>query len=159
MKNCKELFLEDIIEISLHPVAGCQFPIPAALPGIMSMANCVLSAPTLQLGEGENMLSAVQGSMSAKCTGVQQGNGVVYNINITAQVEDNVDEIRRIYNNLCQDGDYFIVLRKADDTLHLCYTLTNTFDFQSPVTIQGTASRQLSIALKAMSEFIPITLK
>ena len=158
MDNCKEIFLEEIVGIDVHPVKDCTFPIPCNIPNITSMSGCILSEATLRLGHEDGMVPAVEGSMTAKCTPARQAPGVVSTIEVSANVEEDTDIIRDLYNKVCL-SDHYVVLHLRDGGLRLCYTLPNTWSFQSPVQIQGGQTRSVSISLKAMSEFIPITLK
>lgn len=153
MEKCNELFLDDIVEIDIHPVAGCVFPIPYSVQGITSMSNCTLSDPVLRIGQGEGMVPAVEGSMTAKCTINRQAQGMLAAIDISANVEEDTEIIRSLYNKIIRK-DYYAVLHRRDGRRSLCYTLPNTFSFQSPVNVQGAETRSLSISMKACSEFI-----
>lgn len=155
MDNCKELFLDDIVEISVHPVNGCSFPIPFAVQGIQQMSGCTLSAPVLHIGMEEGMTEPVLGSMTAKCSPDFQPNGTVFTFDITATIEGEADAVRNAYINI-GNNDHYVCLRKRDGSLLLCYTLPGSFAMKCPVTINGTQSRQISITTQALSEFVVI---
>lgn len=157
MENCKELFLEDIAKISIHPVAGCQFPIPSFVQGVSEMKNCTLSTPVLTFGQSESMIIPVEGSMSAKCTQDIRNAGILCTFDIAANIENDTKIVRNTYNSIA-NTDHYVSIRTLDGNLYLCYTLPNTFRFNAPVTIKGTKTRQINISLKAYSEFIPITI-
>lgn len=155
MDNCKELFLSDIISISVHPVRGCQFPIPFSVQRILSMNNCVLSQPVFEIGNEEEMLLPVEGSLSAKCTSQLQPSGLVCVFDIAATLEEDSAIIRENLPLLI-NNDHYVCIRTRDSSTFLCYTLPGSFSFSAPSTLQ---SRQIEITLKANSEFIPITLR
>lgn len=157
MEKCKELFIDDIVGITVHTVSGCRFPIPNIVQGITSMSNCVLSTPVLAIGNGDSMISPVDGSMTAKCSQDIQATGMVFNIEVSVNIEDDVETLREAYINI-GNNDHFVCLQKNDGSLYLCYTLPNTFSFKAPSTIKGSQTAALSFTLKAYSEFISISI-
>ena len=69
---------------------------------------------------------------------------------------ENVVEAYRIM----RDKEYLVVLRKTDGSLHLCYTLPNTFGMSSNTdNSQAELARTFTATTQALSEPIPITLK
>lgn len=56
-------------------------------------------------------------------------------------------------------NDYYIVLRKQDDGLYLCYTLPSTFAITDSKTTQNDVETcSVTATCKAMSEYIPISI-
>ena len=86
----------------------------------------------------------------------KNGNGNIYSFDISANITNG-------YNNVCeanksiQGKEFYVVLKKADGTDVLCYTLPGTFTFNSPAskTTSG-IQRTVQIGLKSLSEFIPL---
>ena len=86
----------------------------------------------------------------------KNGSGNIYSFDISANITNG-------YNNVCeanksiQGNEFYVVLKKADGTDVLCYTLPGTFTFNSPAskTTSG-IQRTVQIGLKSLSEFIPL---
>lgn len=155
MDNCKELFLDDIVKISIHPVAGCRFPIPFSVPAITSMTG-TLSTPVLEIGYGVNEITAVEESISAQCSTPTSPNRNMCDIEITASIEGNDDSFADLYIKI-GNKDHHVCLHKSDGTRYLCYSLPHTFQYNAPISFQSGESRQLSLTMKSNSEFIKLT--
>ncbi len=153
--NCREIFLDGVTDIYLHPVKSSVLPVPFCVKQILELANCKFGDPVLHVAtSGENYIMA--DSITAKLTMAKNGNGNIYSFDISANITNG-------YNNVCeanksiQGNEFFVVLKKADGTDVLCYTLPGTFTFNSPATktISG-VQRTVQISLKSLSEFIPL---
>ena len=154
--NCREIFLDGVTDIYLHPVKGSELPVPFCVAHILELKNCKFGDPVLHVAtSGEDYVMA--DSITAKLTMEKNGNGNIYSFAISANITNG-------YNNVCeanksiQGNEFYVVLKKADGTDVLCYTLPGTFTFNSPEskTISG-VQRTIQIGLKSLSEFIPLT--
>ena len=154
--NCREIFLDGVTDIYLHPVKGSELPVPFCVAHILELKNCKFGDPVLHVAtSGEDYVMA--DSITAKLTMEKNGNGNIYSFDISANITNG-------YNNVCeanksiQGNEFYVVLKKADGTDVLCYTLPGTFTFNSPEskTISG-VQRTIQISLKSLSEFIPLT--
>ena len=154
--NCREIFLDGVTDIYLHPVKGSELPVPFCVAHILELKNCKFGDPVLHVAtSGEDYVMA--DSITAKLTMEKNGNGNIYSFDISANITNG-------YNNVCeanksiQGNEFYVVLKKADGTDVLCYTLPGTFIFNSSVTktISG-VQRTIQIGLKSLSEFIPLT--
>ena len=154
--NCREIFLDGVTDIYLHPVKGSELPVPFCVAHILELKNCKFGDPVLHVAtSGEDYVMA--DAITAKLTMEKNGNGNIYSFDISANITNG-------YNNVCeanksiQGNEFYVVLKKADGTDVLCYTLPGTFTFNSPEskTISG-VQRTIQIGLKSLSEFIPLT--
>ena len=154
--NCREIFLDGVTDIYLHPVKGSVLSVPFCVKHILVLANCKFGDPVLHVAtSGEDYVMA--DSITAKLTMEKNGNGNIYSFDISANITNG-------YNNVCeanksiQGNEFYVVLKKYDGTDVLCYTLPGTFTFNSPEskTISG-VQRTIQIGLKSLSEFIPLT--
>ena len=154
--NCREIFLDGVTDIYLHPVKGSELPVPFCVAHILELKNCKFGDPVLHVAtSGEDYVMA--DSITAKLTMEKNGNGNIYSFDISANITNG-------YNNVCeanksiQGNEFYVVLKKYDGTDVLCYTLPGTFTFNSPEskTISG-VQRTIQIGLKSLSEFIPLT--
>lgn len=153
--NCREIFLDGVTDIYLHPVKGSELPVPFCVAHILELKNYKFGDPVLHVAtSGEDYVMA--DAITAKLTMEKNGNGNIYSFDISANITNG-------YNNVCeanksiQGNEFYVVLKKADGTDVLCYTLPGTFIFNSPEskTING-VQRTIQIGLKSLSEFIPL---
>ena len=153
--NCREIFLDGVTDIYLHPVKCSVLPVPFCVKHILVLANCKFGDPVLHVAtSGEDYVMA--DSITTKLTMEKNGNGNIYSFDISANITNG-------YNNVCeanksiQGNEFYVVLKKYDGTDVLCYTLPGTFAFNSPAskTTSG-VQRTVQIGLKSLSEFIPL---
>lgn len=158
-EKCKELFLEGITDVMFYPKEECVIPVPFSMAQVLYINNCSLPAePILHIAmSGENFVIAE--SLSVKMTLAKQGNGTIYTYNISANITHGGENVREAYKNM-RGKTYYVVLRKQDNSLQLCYTLPGTFAIESNTTYSDTSQeRTFAASLKALSEPIPITLR
>lgn len=158
-EKCKELFLEGITDVMFYPKEECDFPVPFSMAQVLYIKNCSLpDYPTLHIAmSGENFVIADK--LSVKMTMQKQGNGTIYTYNISANIDHGGENVSEAYKNM-RGKTYYVVLRKQDDSLQLCYTLPGTFAIESNITCSDTSQdRTFAASLKALSEPIPITLR
>ena len=157
--KCKELFLEGITDVMFYSREECVIPVPFNMAQVLYINNCSLPAePTLRLAtSGENYV--IVDNLTVKMTLAKQGNGTIYTYNISANVANGGENVAEAYRNM-RDKEYLAVLRKTDGSLHLCYTLPNTFGMGSSTdNIQTGLSRAFTATIQALSEPIPITIR
>ena len=158
-EKCKELFLEGITDVMFYPKEECVIPVPFSMAQVLYIKNCSLPAePALHLAmSGENFVIAE--NMSIKVTLAKQGNGTIYTYNISAKIAHGGENVSEAYKTM-RGKTYYVVLRKQDGSLQLCYTLPGTFAIESNITCSDTSQdRTFAASIKALSEPIPITLR
>lgn len=157
-ESCRELFLDGVTDAYLYAVRDSSVPIPFSIPLILNMNGCKFAGEALHLATSEGDNYVISDSITAKETSSEGGNGTVFKFEITANISDGKANMPEIIKNM-HGKDYYIVLRKQDDSLYLCHTIPGTFSIAPSVTIQMDAeSRSITATCQAMSEFIPITI-
>lgn len=156
--SCRELFLDGITDAYFYAARESSLPIPFIVQRVLQINGCKFAGEALHLALSEGDNYVVTDGITAKQTSQEGGNGTAFSFEITANIEAGKENIPEIIKNM-HGKDYYIVLRKQDDSLYLCYTLPNTFAIADSVTSQNNAeSRSITATCKAMSEFIPITI-
>lgn len=156
--SCRELFLDGVTDAYFYAVFESSVPIPFSIPMILQIPGCHFAGEALHiaLSEGDNYV--ISDGITAKQTSSEGGNGTVFKFEITANISDGKANIPEIIKKMHRK-DYYIVLRKKDDSLFLCHTLPGTFSITDSVTAQNDAeTRSITATCQAMSEFIPITI-
>ena len=156
--SCRELFLDGVTDAYFYAVRESSVPIPFSIPMILQIPGCHFAGEALHvaLSEGDNYI--ISDSITAKQTSSEGGNGTIFKFEITANISDGKANIPEIIKKM-HGKDYYIVLRKQDDTIYLCHTLPGTFSITDSVTAQEDAEiRSITAICQAMSEFIPITI-
>lgn len=157
--KCKELFLEGITDVMFYPKEDCVIPVPFNMAQVLYINNCSLPAePTLRLAtSGENYV--IVENLKVKMTFPKQGNGTIYTYDISANIEFGGENVRRAYQ-IMRDKEYYVVLRKMDGSLQLCYSLPHTFGIGGTTdNSQTELARTVTATIQALSEPIPITLR
>ena len=156
--SCRELFLDGVTDAYFYAVLESSVPIPFSIPMILRINGCHFAGEALHiaLSEGDNYI--ISDSITAKQTSSEGGNGTVFKFEIVANIRDGKENMPEIIKKMHRK-DYYIVLRKQDDTIYLCHTLPGTFSITDSVTAQNDAEpRSITATCQAMSEFIPITI-
>jgi hypothetical protein len=159
INKCRELFLDGITDVMFYPKDSCVFPIPFSMAQVLYINDCKLpDEPTLRLAtSGEDFV--VVENLSVKVTFSKQGNGTIYTYDISANVVDGGENVREAYRSM-RGKDYYVVLRKEDGSLQLCYSLPHTFGMGGTLTgSQTELARTFTATTQALSEPIPITLR
>lgn len=157
--KCKEFFLDGITDVMFYPKEECVIPVPFNMAQVLFINNCSLPAePVLRLAtSGENYV--IVESLKVKVTLAKQGNGTLYTYDISANVANGGENVREAYRNM-RDKEYYVVLRKMDGSLQLCYTLPHTFGIGGTTdNSQTELARTFTATTQALSEPIPITLR
>lgn len=156
--SCRELFLDGVTDAYFYAVFESSVPIPFSIPMILQILGCHFAGEALHVALSEGNNYVISDGITAKQTSSEGGNGTVFKFEITANISDGKANIPEIIKKM-HGKDYYIVLRKQDDTIYLCHTLPGTFSITDSVTAQNDAeTRSITATCQAMSEFIPITI-
>lgn len=156
--SCRELFLDGVTDAYFYAVWDSSVPIPFSIPMVLQINGCKFAGEALHVATSEGDNYVISDSITAKQTSSEGGNGTVFKFEIAANINDGKENIPEIIKNM-HGKDYYIVLRKQDDSLYLCHTLPGTFNITDSVTSQTDAeTRSITAICQAMSEFIPITI-
>lgn len=157
-ESCKEIFLEGVTDAYFYSVKDSNIPIPPNMQRILQINNCRFAGEALHLSLQDNEQCVVAESITAKQTSQEAGVGTVFSFEISANIENGKEHIAEIIKKM-HGNDYYIVLRKQDDSLYLCYTLPSTFAIMDSKTTQNdTETCSVTATCKAMSEYIPISI-
>lgn len=156
--DCREHFLDGITDAYLYDNENSFLPKPFSMAQILRMDGCQFSESVLHITvSGESFIIA--DTITVKSSSEAAKNGTVYTFSLSANISDGKENMREI-NKKLHRKDYLLVLRKVDGSLHLCYTLPNTFSFKTTSNVsQSDLQCSIAINLKSTSDFIPITLK
>ena len=156
--SCRELFLDGVTDAYSYGVRDSSVPIPFSITTLVQINGCHFAGEALHIATSEGDNYVISDSITAKETSSEGGNGTVFKFEITANISDGKANIPEIIKNM-HGKDYYIVLRKQDDSLYLCHTIPGTFSIAPSVTVQNDAeTRSITATCQAMSEFIPITI-
>jgi hypothetical protein len=156
-EKCREKYLSGVTDAFFYPREGSSLPMPFSVGQILSMQNCKFPKATLHVAmTGEEYV--MSDGITAKVTPNIAQNGTNYSFDISANITDGGENVREAYKKM-RGKDFFVVLRKFDGTFALCYSLPGTFVLKYTVSVTADdEQRTLSVSLKSMSDFIPITI-
>lgn len=156
-EKCREKYLSGVTDAFFYPREGSSLPMPFSVRQILSMQNCKFPKATLHVAmTGEEYV--MSDGITAKVTPNIAQNGTNYSFDISANITDGGENVREAYKKM-RGKDFFVVLRKLDGTFALCYSLPGTFVLKYTVSVTADdKQRTLSVSLKSMSDFIPITI-
>lgn len=157
-EKCKELFLEGITDAYIYPVLGTHIPLPFSVPQIVGIKNCQFAEALLHISTDDSG-NAIADSITSKSTSQKAGKGLMYTIETSITVTDGKENVREAVRKMVVTGEnYYVVLKREDDQLYLCYTLPGTFAFSTSTSSTQTSEQvTLTVSMKSMSDFIPIT--
>lgn len=156
-EKCREKYLSGVTDAFFYPREGSSLPKPFSVGQILSMQNCKFPKATLHVAmTGEEYV--MSDGITAKVTPNITQNGTSYSFDISANITDGGENVREAYKKM-RGKDFLVVLRKLDGTFALCYSLPGTFVLKYTVSVTADdEQRTLSVSLKSMSDFIPITI-
>lgn len=156
MENCKEKFLDGIIEAFVYTSDNTSFPKPFSVPQITGMMGCTLKNPALHIAMNDTV-DAEADSILAKVTPELSGNGTVFIHEITISVTQGIENVHQAHKNIAGKDCYVVFTTSVGET-YLSYTCPGSFAFKPTTTSTSTEpSLSLTITLKSMSDFILIT--
>ena len=153
---CREEFLDGITDVVVSDLKGLNISVPWQVPQVLELTNVTIpSEPTLHIATSGGHF-VVADSITAKSSVEMQGSLAVYTFDISANIIVGYDNVREICKNM-RLKDHVVLLRKADGTYVLCYTLPSTFHISSTATMEcDRSSRTITIKTKSLSDFITI---
>ena len=159
-QKCKEQFLDGVTDAYVYAMDTSIVPVPFSVAQILSINNCVFSSALLHITTTGDESGLDADSITAKTSVDIGGNGMLFTFEVSATISDgNNDNVREACKDM-RGKDCLMVLRKMDSTLYLCYTLPGTFTIKPTDSItESVEQHTMTISLKSLSAFIPITLK
>ncbi len=159
-QKCKEQYLDGVTDAYVYPMDGSTVSVPFSVAQILSINSCVFPSALLHVTTTGDESGLDADSITAKTSADIGGNGTVFTFEVSATVSDgNNDNVREACKAM-RNKDCLVVLGKADGTLYLCYSLPGTFAIKPTDSMtESVEQHTLTISLKSLSAFIPITLK
>lgn len=154
--NCREIFLDGITDVVVSDLESLNISVPWQVPQVLELEHVTIpSNPPLHIAtSGDHFV--VADSITAKSSVDMTGSLHVYSFDISANIIEGNDNVREVCKNM-RLKDHVVLLRKADGSYVLCYTLPSTFSISSTATMErGRSSRTITIKTKALSDFINI---
>lgn len=167
-EKCQELFLKDIIEVSVYSASDCSFLLPFNIPFIAQLNNVSLPTADKRLllvtkneTDFENAtinqpVCYTSGDITAKQTHANNGQTTIFTYDISCNVEQGITPLKAALP-LLQKKDNIVVIKNIDEDFYLLYTSPGTFSVS--VSDTNMQSATLKIGTKALSDYIPLTLK
>lgn len=158
--NCKEFFLEGIIDVYIYPTKSSSIPVPFSVAQVLNINNCSFTDALLHIATQDGS-PVVAETLTAKSTISKMGSQTMFSLEISATITDGKENVRETQRKIAiEEEDCYIVIRREDGQLYLCYTLPNTFSFNATTNVSQTEEQMsLTTSCKSLSDFIPITVR
>lgn len=158
--NCKEFFLEGITDVYIYPTKSCSIPVPFSVAQVLNINNCSFTDALLHIATQDGS-PVVAETLTAKSTISKIGSQTMFSLEISATITDGKENVRETQRKIAiEEEDCYIVIRREDGQLYLCYTLPNTFSFNATTNVSQTEEQMsLTTSCKSLSDFIPITVR
>lgn len=157
-EKCIETFLDGVSDLYLYAPQETVLPIPFSVGLLTEMSKCQLpQTPVLHVSviESEDIVAS---SFTAKSSNSRAKLGFLYSFDISVNVEKGYKKVPEIVKNVVH-GDFFVVLRRYNGSLLLCYTMPGTFASSSVSSLSQSATEAtISIKLQSLSDFIKMDL-
>lgn len=157
-EKCLETFLDGVSDLYLYTPKETVLPIPFNVGQLTEMNKCQLPKTlALHISTIENE-DIVASSFTAKSSSSKATLGLLYTYDISVNVEKGYKKVPDIVKNVAH-ADFYVVLRRYDGSLLLCYTMPGTFSSNSVSSCSQTATEAtISIKAQALSDFIKMDL-
>lgn len=158
--NCKEIFLAGITDVYIYPTKSSSIPVPFSVAQILNINNCSFTDALLHIATQDRSLVVAE-TLTAKSTISKMGSQTLFSLEISATITDGKENVRETQRKIAiEEEDCYIVIRREDGQLYLCYTLPNTFSFNATTNVSQTEEQMsLTTSCKSLSDFIPITVR
>lgn len=168
--SCQELFLNDITDVYVYLAEDCKFSLPFNVPFQASLSNVVLPSENKCLlhitanealynklvVESASPICCTQGSISVKQTHALSGRITIFTYDVETTVEQGISSLKACIRSM-NAADNIVIIKIIDGNMYLLYTLPNTFRIMVSDTDMKSANAKINT--KAMSDYIPLTLK
>lgn len=155
--KCKEFYLDGVTDAYVYPAEKCVVPVPFNVAQILSLNNCRFDGLLLRIDTAGNS-DATAEKLTAKSSSAKIGNNTVFSFEISATGIEEVENLYEIQKKISLDNkNCYVVLKKKNGNLFLCYSLPGTFSFRLNTELaQDSEKGTLTITTSALSNFIPI---
>ena len=129
-EKCIETFLDGVSDLYLYAPKETVLPIPFSVGLLTEMSKCQLpQTPVLHVSviEREDIVAS---SFTAKSSSSKATLGLLYTYDISVNVEKGYKKVPDIVKNVAH-ADFYVVLRRYDGLLLLCYAMPGAFSSSS----------------------------
>ena len=129
-EKCIETFLDGVFDLYLYAFQETVLPIPFSVWLLTEMSKCQLpQTPVLHVSviEREDIVAS---SFTAKSSSSKATLGLLYTYDISVNVEKGYKKVPDIVKNVAH-ADFYVVLRRYDGLLLLCYAMPGAFSSSS----------------------------
>ena len=133
---------------------------PFSVAQVLNINNCSFTDALLHIATQDGS-PVVAETLTAKSTISKIGSQTMFSLEISATITDGKENVRETQRKIAiEEEDCYIVIRREDGQLYLCYTLPNTFSFNATTNVSQTEEQMsLTTSCKSLSDFIPITVR
>ena len=126
MNDCKEILLEDIVEVSFYLASNVSCSVPFGVPGVDDMSVSISGNPVLTISvTGGDDVDAVMETPSLKVSEKREATGLVRSHDLQINVEQGFDAVKQAADGL-SGADIAAVLKDYDGNRYMLHALPNT---------------------------------
>lgn len=126
MNDCKEILLEDIVEVSFYLASNVSCSVPFGVPGVDDMSATISGNPVLTISvTGGDDVDAVMETPSLKVSEKREATGLVRSHDLQINVEQGFDAVKQAADGL-SGADIAAVLKDYDGNRYMIHALPNT---------------------------------
>lgn len=126
MNDCKEILLEDIVEVSFYLASNVSCSVPFGVPGVDEMSVTISGNPVLTISvTGGDDVDAVMVTPTLKVIEKREVAGLVRNHDLQINVEQGFDAVKQAVDGLSGE-DVAAVLKDYDGNRYIIHALPNT---------------------------------
>lgn len=126
MNDCKEILLEDIVEVSFYLASNVSCSVPFGVPGVDDMSASISGNPVLTISvTGGDDVDAVMETPSLKVSEKREATGLVRSHDLQINVEQGFDAVKQAADGL-SGADIAAVLKDYDGNRYMIHALPNT---------------------------------
>ena len=157
--DCNEIFLNEVTHVELVAASACTIPVPSNAKAVTELSGCTIGTPTMVVDSNDNdsYTGVLDSAPTLKSSQKDQVGGRLRQHDLTLTVRYNYNKVRKAVDAL-QGVYFYVILRTADGTRYLLYSLQNT----SKVTVEdqfGSAEpkQTVKVSLQSLSNMIQLT--
>lgn len=126
MNDCKEILLEDIVEVSFYLASNVSCSVPFGVPGVDDMSVSISGNPVLTISvTGGDDIDAVMETPSLKVSEKREATGLVRSHDLQINVEQGFNAVKQAADGL-SGADIAAVLKDYDGNRYMIHALPNT---------------------------------
>lgn len=126
MNDCKEILLEDIVEVSFYLASNVNCSVPFGVPGVNEMTATISGDPVLTISvTASDDADAVMETPSLKVSEKREAAGLLRSHDLQINVEQGFDAVKQAADGL-SGADIAAVLKDYDGNRYIIHALPNS---------------------------------